>query len=551
MRDTPTSTLHSNSDYIAPAEWRWVLLLSTLMMLVMLVPLITVERLRPAEGQFFAGLTHDIPDSAAAVAVMRQSATERVTLPQPVYTPEPLPGMLTELIYIGLGRLAQVLALDAITLFHVTRVLAALLMVHALYLLSAVIWQSVPARRIFSAIATFGGGLGWLLGPAFPHIVMFDTTLSPIYPLHAALMNVHLPLVIGGLSLLSAAVIAALRPGSTEPPSVTNYGLRLLLFSLLVTMIYPPVMLPLTLALVLVGGFHGLSTRLFQRSTLILLWYGVPVMLVTAYLAAFAVQNPLAYGLWLRGLGGAPITLTGLSVSLGIPMLLAVPAVLGVVRRLRPDDSAFMLFWLLWMLALGFILRPLGSAFWVGLMIPVSYFATRGIVEFWQRWLPGPALRLRLGIVGLAVLSISHFSAVFRPLNPQAAQGYYLEADYLDAMRWMNQRAALDVVVMASPQVSQWIPVWSGRRVMYASPNKALNPIEKLGVVQRFYQSDDPAVCEAILNGAYSAGPAYRVRYVVLGPREQAMGGAPCVEGLELRLVYSRGDTRIYVYSGR
>ncbi len=534
----------SQSDYIAPAEWRWVLLLGSLLMLAALLPFAVVELQRPSPEVYFAGIIHDIPDAAGAVSAMRQSAQGDM-LPQPLYTPEQLPGLLTDGVYMILGRLAALAGLDVLAVFHVARVLSGLLMVHAIYLLAAVIWQRVLIRRTFSAIATLGGGLGWLFGGTLGGAPLLDSTLTPLFPFHASLMNVHLPLAITCLCLLAASGIVALRPGSTETPSVTNYGLRLLLFSLILMLIDPPALLPFTLAFAIVLGFHSLRSReMFHRDGLVLLWFGVPALPLVGYLLAMWAQNPIAFALWLRDNGSPLSTSIGLLVSLGVPLILAAPGMWRVARHLEPNDSALMLFWLVLMLALGYGMPILGSAFWAGMMIPVAYFATRGAQEFWLMRVHNPVFRLRIGLVILPILTLSHAIVLLSPLiGNTGTQPYYLDRGYAEALNWMG-RVSQEGVVMASPEVSVWIPAWTGQQVMYAAPDKALNPIGKLGAVRAFYHTTDRALCQRILDGDYSSKGEYRIKYVVVGSFERALGDGACLDGLTP--VFSAYEVRVY-----
>jgi len=502
-------------------------------MLAALLPFAVVEFRRPSADVVFMGVVHDIPDAAGSISEMRQSI-QGSSLPQPLYTPEKLPGLLTDGVYVILGRLAALAGLDVIAVFHVARALSGLLMVHAIYLLAAVIWQRVILRRTFSALATLGGGLGWMFGGAMAGAPLLDTTLSPLFPFHTSLMSVHLPLAMACLCLLAASGIVALRPGSTDSPNVTNYGLRLLLFSLILILIDPPPLLPFAVAFAIVLGFHGLRSRkTFQRDALVLLWFGVPALPLVGYLLAMWAQNPLSFSLWLRDTGSPVSSYLGLMVSLGLPLILALPGLWRVVRRLEANDSALMLFWLAVMLAFGYGVPVLGDAFWLGMMIPVAYFATRGAQEFWLVRVHNPVWRIRIVLIVLPILTLSHALVLLSPLAGAAqTQPYYLDRGYVEALSWLG-RVSRDSVVMASPEVSLWIPAWSGQRVVYATADKALNPIEKLGAVRAFYQTEDTALCERILEGEYTSGDSYQIRYVVVGPYEEAIGrGETCLEGL-------------------
>lgn len=105
---------------------------------------------------------------------------------------------------------------------------------------------------------------------------------------------------------------------------------------------------------------------------------------------------------------------------------------------------------------------------------------------------------------------------LFGLVNPEAglSQRLIVERGYWEAMNWLEDNGKPDDVVLASPNVSLWIPAWSSKRVVYGHPWETLNAEIKLAQVRAWYAGEG---CDDLL-------AQYHVRFVVLGPQERALG---------------------------
>lgn len=531
-------------DQITSAEWRWVLLCSTALVLLALAPFALLPMALDSDVGIFMGAVHDPDGTAAALATVRLGMQDE-WLWRSLHTPEPQTGVVSDMVYIMLGHAARLGSVDPLVIFHVARVLAGLFMFHAIYALSAAIWSRVNTRRIFWFLASVGAGLGWVVLPLSQRVTP-DTATSLIFPFHTVLMNAHLPLAVGCLCFLAAAMLDSLRPDQTSMPAVTNSGLTLIVFSITLALVYASAFIPLTLAYGAALALDAQRRRLPRRNLFWFGWFVIPALPLLTYYVTVSVNNPVVRQLWALDLRVPVPDVPLLLAAVGLPLLIALPGLWRAVRRFEPDGSRFMLIWLLAMLVLAYTLPGMRGTLLLGLMLPLAYFAARASEDFWLPLLPNR--RVRYGIIAalVPVMVASHGVALLSPLIDPSPR-LTVPTDYAAAFSFLRGRTR-DGVVLAAPHVSVWAPAWTGRRVVYAAPSLTLVPTSKAAAVIRFYAEDDPEACAAQLARFPSVRGRYTVRYVLYGPLERELGDSACLDALVE--IARFGSVNVYLATG-
>ena len=517
--------------HIMSAEWRWVIIVGSALVLLAFSPLLWVA-LRGTPDWQFMGALHNYLDGATYLSKMRLGY-EGSWLVYFQHTPEDHSGALMPILYIILGQLSRLIAVPPIVMFHVARVGAVLFMYISIYQLGAAIWTRVRARRAFFAVAVLGSGLGWLFAPLLQNASFPDFAVPEAYPLYSSFVNVHFPLAIACLALLIGLFVIAYRPGAEDDPRI-NASLPLAsILSVVLALLYPQALVPLGAALVFyIGIIWWQDKRIPMRLFRWLLAVALPALPVAAYYAITVAYNP-AMKLWNeQNVTSAP-SLFELGIGFGIPLLVALPGIYRAVRRFERDGDRLMLLLLICIVVAIYLPINVQRRFMVGMMIPIAYFATRSIEEVWlpriqRRWRPA------LICVFVALISVSQVFMLFLPVlpaitgYPQAAGGIFLERDYAGAYQWIEPRVTPDDVVLASPLVSAWIPGWVGARVVYGHPYETLHAADKLLQVTAWFDgTDDAAACAALLE-------TYDVRYVIYGPQEAKLGPTACLASLHV-----------------
>jgi hypothetical protein len=531
--------------YVTPAEWRWVIVVSSGLALLVFLPFLWVAISGVGSNWQFMGVLNNYRDGATYLAKMFQGA-EGNWLVRFLHTPEQQNGTFLQIIYPALGQLARLARISPIAMFHAARVVASLMMYMALYHLGATIWTRIRTRRVFFVLVAVGAGFGWLFGPLTGDTHFPDLLIPEIFPLYSSIVNVHFPLTLACLALLASVIIRAFRPGMNMGPTVNNGGLTAALVSLGLALLYPQSLVPFLGAMGVYILLHGWSARRIHMDEL--RWgliAGAPVLPVFVYYLVILNDNPIVVEWNRQNVTLAPPVLN-LLLGLGLPLIMALPGLYRALRRFEPDGDQIMLLWLVVMLLLIYFPTNVQRRFAVGMMIPLAYFGTRALEDFWFRRINRP-WRYRLAAVVVPFIAISQVFVLVAPVlplisgHPDKSGGLLLEQDYRAVFDWLESTNRGRFVVLASPNVSAWLPGWTGGQVVYGHPFETMDAASREAAVLAWYSGDRPPEdCDSLL---YTS--EYQVDYVLVGPQERALGSASCAEGL--RVLARFGSTVIYV----
>jgi hypothetical protein len=345
------------------------------------------------------------------------------------------------------------------------------------------------------------------------------------------------------LALLASVLVIVLRPGETAEPAVDNGGLVVFLASLLLVVVYPDALLPISIAFggsMLIQWYR--SRKITPRDWRWGLWVLVPALPLVAYDFLTLMSNPAVVE-WVTQRGNAVPTIPFLLLGMGIPLLIGLPAIYRAVRQFEADGDRFMLLWLLAMLVLMYLPLQINQYFLVGLMLPLGYFATRGTVDFWFRYIKR-RYRGAAYVVFVPLIILSHLFWLFVPVVPilqnwSNVSGNVLEADYAEAFHWLDTQTSSGTVILSAPTVGTWIPLWVGGKPVYGHPAETMDAETKSQAVRDWYQMEDDNCQQMLMR--------YGVQYVLYGPREMRIGSTSCIE--ELTFVATFGRVEIYATS--
>lgn len=529
------------------AEWRWVMLVSLLLVLLAFSPFLFVAQ---AGGQGadwrFMGAVHNPSDTAAYLSKVAQGSTG-LWLVHLLHTPEPHLSALIHPVYSWLGQLSRVTRFPPVTLFHFARLCAAFLMYLAIYQMAANIWVRVRTRRIFFGLAAVASGLGWLNAILSGSVQSSDLSVPAAYPFFGTLASVHEPLAIATLALMTSVLIAAFRPGAMHDPGVENGGGVLVMTSVLLAFLLPEAFVPLSAAMIVSALIAGKGDRkLLLRGLRWVAWTLIPMLPIGTYTLLVIAGNPTINNWHSQRVSPSP-DLFVLLIGLGLPFVLALPGIWRAIRAFEADGDRLMLLWLGAMLLGRYLPIELGQFALTGLMLPIAYFATRAVEDQWlamlrrrdRRWAYSLALPL-LGLSNLFVL----FVPVVPYLHARAYGTAALEPEYAAAFQWLYSQTEPRSVILAAPDVSLWVPFWTGARSWYGHPAETTQAAQRRQQVLSFYRATDAAQCEALLDVQRSPRGEYIVDYVIYGPREQRLGSSACLD--DLRFVASFGRVQVF-----
>ncbi|MFZ4828596.1 MAG: hypothetical protein ACOYLB_14700 [Phototrophicaceae bacterium] len=528
--------------YISPIEWRWVMVVSVLLVFVTTLPIligITVATLQPSYS--FMGVMVNYYDGATYLSKIQQGVEGSLTVGfrhSPLETDE----AYLWLLYATIGQVARVFNLSNGVAFHLFRVLFGLLMFLGLYQLGATIWQRQRSRRIFFLVVSLGSGLGWAFLPFVQSEAFPDLAIPEAYPFYSVAANVHFPFALMLISFAVNYFIRVFRPGVHIKPTIRNGGLMMILTSIGLAISAPHVLLSMGLALfllILIGLLLHRKIKPFHVG-----WFSLFVLPSTPFAVYYlgVIRFNPTFSLW----NAQNITLSPALwiylVGFAIPLLVAMPGIYRALRHFEADGDQLMVLWLVVILALVYFPSNGQRRFSMGLMIPLAYFAMRSLEDFWFRWV-APERRMLMGMLTFAMMCISQLLLVVIwiafALNPMDSP-VFLSRNYDDAFKWLQQHPTANGVVLASSEPSLWIPTRTSFRVVYGHPFETIHAVYNQQRVEAFFAhaDSDTAICEQVLQ-------EFEVVYVVVGQLEQLTDQpSTCLATLQLRETF--GDVAIY-----
>ncbi len=470
----------------------------------------------------FSGFLQNPIDGFSYLAKMRQGyeGSWLFTLP---YTADPGVGVPINLYFLFLGQVARIFELPLILMFHLARVVGALLLGLSLSRLFKTIFDQ--HWRLPFVLALFGSGLGWL-AISFGYFTS-DFWVAEAYPFLASYTNAHFPI---GLAL-QVWLLTPLDPKiefDGRQVALTVAGSALL--SLIYGFGWVIAFAVLTTWLAWQASQRSLTKNELRR------WLGMalgggPIALYQFW----TIQNHPALSQWnVQNLTPAPAILD-LIISFSPALLFAM---LGVVFAWRSKDQKirFLAIWLIVGIVVLYLPFNLQRRLISGLFIPVAGLVAFAVFEYVSKvkremrtiagvllWLGAPTI--------LLILAGGLQAATVQPPS------IYVGESELDAFEWLGAYAA-NSLVMAAPDSGLLIPAYSSARVIYGHPFETVGADENRELVEDFYSGQiSREDAGEILN---SEG----VDYILFGPREMVLGALPELPDWEV--VFESRDSQIW-----
>jgi hypothetical protein len=493
-------------------EWHWIALVTAALAIASSLPYLIAWVATPA-GAHFTGLIFNPQDGNSYIAKMRQGLEGSWSFHLP-YTPEPHAGAPVFLFHLSLGHVARWTGLPLIAIYHAARVLGGAAMLLALYALASRLSDDVRERRAMFLLAALGSGLGWLVGPL--GVVTADLWVPEAFPAYALLANAHFPLAMGlmvGLADLGLRIVTARSGGHGR-----RWGLGMLVAAVALGVIQP---------FGLVAAFGGLGVMLVARTVRerVVPWRAIAW---TVGAAAVALPYPLYVQ---RALRADPVLaawnvqnatpsppLWDWVLSFGLVLVLAALGAVAVGRR-GTDGGWLLLGWVAVTLVGMYAPLPLQRRLSLGLGVPMGLLAGMGWWRVVRPRIGIPQPTLTQGLV-VAFCALTPIFLVAMALVTAWAGGswFYLSGGEWAALQWLRDEGRPDAVVLCAPQMGTFVPAWAGQPVVYGHPFETVNAEGRKALVEAYWAGDmGPAERDPLLR-------ENRVGYVLVGPRERALG---------------------------
>jgi hypothetical protein len=452
-----------------------------------------------------------------------EQARQGAPLFRVLFTEEPSRPLLFHPLFLAMGLVARITGLAPIAIYHLFRVALGMALIVLLHRFFARRLLARGAAMFALLYAVLGSGLGWVFArpdvPALEHPV---DLWMPEAILFVTLLESPLNLAALAMALL---LYERLGPAGNDDDrrGVARPIVETALLTLLLGLTHPFEIVSIAATLALTALLAG--ARFLARGALASAVSanaaaaardaspraGLPRARLAAFAAAAAVtaayiqvvlRGDPTFAHWLssaRSPSPAP-----LMYVLAFAPQLAL-ALLAVPRRWaagRPSD----LLPIAWVLATALLLyAPLAQQrrFVAGVQIPLTLLAAEGLFETLPRW--AHRLRFPAGILApmrrrrallLALFLAASFGTNALVVGADIAYfrlgqyPIYLERDVVAAIAAFAERAPQGALLLASPEISHFVPALSGRRATMGHYDMTIDPERKHERLRRLL---DPA----------------------------------------------------------
>jgi hypothetical protein len=496
-----------------------------------LLPYLTAKSLAEPEG-VFSGFLLNPWDGFSYLAKMRQGAGGS-WLFRLAYTAEPGPGTLLFVFYLGLGRLASLLDLPLLGVYHGVRLLIAAGMFTLSYLLYDRLMADRRAKWAAFLLTLIGSGFGWL-GMAFG-LQASDLLIPESIPFLSAYTNPHFPLAISAFLGGMLAVLGG--PGRLRLRTLGGVACGLVLGAVL-----PFVFITQALALglwllweILQGGEVGQGWWEVQKSRIIpALGLAAGVLPWLIYDFQVSQTHPALKQWATQNLTPSPPILEYL-FGFGLILVLGLAGAF-LIKVWRKAEGRLMLVWVGVNAALLYFPFSLQRRLALGLFFPLAALAGMAIHRLSKKRMR-PALLMVLVLVlsvpsNLVVIGAGLFGV--QRGDPMQV----LSTGEVEAYDWSEGNLPEGSLVLAAPESGNRLPAFANVRVLYGHPFETPGADHALELVESLYTWEGSA------GQALQVLQAHGVDYVLHGSLERALG-SPAWLG-QLPILFQSDGISIY-----
>ncbi len=457
-------------------------------------------------------------------------------------------GAVTFVFYLLLGKLAGILNLSNILIFHLARFLAGLFLLLVSYRFIKLLFNDEIQQRFAFRLVCLAAGLGWALvvfNPTQP-----DFWVAEGYTFQSIFANPHFPLATALLILTITESLLAI-----EGRSKFGY-FKAAVASFCLGFVHPFLLFSLAGILGLFWLRLTLNNRKINRSSFVALILvglaGVP----GPFLTWWGTEHDPLLKQWMQQnqtITLDPLTLLG-GYGLLIPLTLAgVWWVERILPRQKQSEKYPQQRWLLvtgWLFVTVILLAlPLSFSrrFLEGVHLPLCCLATAGYYQLFtktnQYRLKEKLLVLVLSLSSLALVVLS-IVLLYLPQDniSDPVRFPYLSQGELGAIAWLEQNSRATDAIVTGPVLGNVLPGRVLRPIFYGHSMETIDAEPKFKLLKEFSDKTTNNLTRQQFITSWG------LKYLVYGWREQQFGDFdPDTAGWTV--VYSRDNVRIYLLS--
>lgn len=531
---------------VTSRERRWIFFFAVVVMVVTSLPYL-LGFARQGSNWFFTGFFFGIEDGNSYIAKMLSGSTGAWLFRSP-YTAYPQSGFLAFFPYIFLGKLASPPGLheQLVALFQLYRFLAGVFCIVAIYDFIAVFILDYRLRRLGTAIAAIGGGLGWLSIVGLGKLWQGGLPLEFYSPESFGFLSLlGLPHLAMARALLLWGLASYLKPVDQPVKYWKNVLLPGILWLLL------GLMQPLAVAIgwVVLGshlGLWGLFNYYHSRKGEFIDWSewkeyfkrAIGMIFISSPIVIYTIISFMSDS-YLKEWSRQNIILSPPVLDYFLAYGLILPFAIAGIRSLMQEQKskAYLIFgWLLLFPFLAYfpynLQRRLPEAVWVSWVI----LGMSSLVDKNRPFIRKISwLLYSTFIIPIILLAGSIFTAI----NPE--KPIYIPKPEQDAFQYLANHSNAGDVLLASYETSNAAPAWAPVHTMIGHGPESIHLATLKPEVDTFFKPDTPD------NIRLDLIKEFQIRFILIGPPEKELGKWEPASGMNTSLVYDESGWKLYL----
>jgi len=502
-------------------------------------------------GIEFTGVIMNPEDAQSYFAKMLQGREGYWLYTIPFTTEEHAPAFIGG-FYLALGHLARTFGLSLVTMWHLARTVADLILFLVTFGFIAQFLDDLRARWTAFLLALCGSGLGWLL------FLLDQPYWLDWFPVDFKMPEAHLfftaltfPHVAFGTALIVSSLWLSLK--GLAFPMLGRFVIGAGLVNLGLAIVYPFLIFLIiaTLGLYWLWCVVQAKRMLWREAAVLAAMFAFPAPLVVYYAVTLAV-NPVFHAWDAQAVTPSP-PVPHYLLAYGLMLLCALPL-------LRRRCSRYAFLWV-WVSAVALLVyAPLNPQrrFVEGVQVPLAILTAAGLCEVIIPWIEqtrvfrriaaqprySPAGLERLLLIGfIAFASLSNVYVLASVCVTAVAQQPYplfrTRAE-IAGVDWLRANTTRADVVLGAYETGNYIAARAGNRVVLGHWAETVDWQRRMREVERFFNAaTDDASRVALLR-------EYRVAYVFWGQAERELGAFDPERAPYLERVFANDQARIY-----
>lgn len=408
-----------------------------------------------------------------------------------LYTTEPQMPRLFLLPWFLAAIPGRIFSLSPPTLFHLARAIGIVVFIPLLAWIIRCFFKEKTERRIALLVTLFGAGLGmWqraLFPPTGKAIAPFDVWVPESQTLMALETSPHFILSLSLLMLTVVAYYFAFEKRRSIIALASGAAASILLS------FHPFLIITVCGIPFVYSGIRVAQKKITIRSAIhLLVFFVLPILPIVVYYLTQILHNPI---LAEQAATVAPVpALPALLTSYGLLWPLAI---VGFFLKKPRRGRAILFTWLVVTMVAIYLPIPHQRRLIEGAQIPISLFATGGIVAIsrvFSKKFAGWTKAALVGTFGFLLVFFLPNSPLFHVLGDvqtiRSSNLHYISRAEDDALRWLRGNTDNTAGILSPAPLANYIPGRTGRRVYIGHAIETPNSQEKNFLTRQFYTGE-------------------------------------------------------------